>query len=123
MKVLAALMLVLTINSAHAFDAGEFISSIKDTVRPHLINIFGEERVNQWLGQEAGNVALPAIPEIKKDSRSTTVYETQEFAGTAKFNAEEEQKYDYFFVTEVFEAVRRRPADANDISQWMNALS
>lgn len=123
MKVLVALMLMLSIHSAHAFDVNELVSTIKSSARPHLVRIFGEERVNQWFGSDVGVVSLPPIPEIKKDSRSTTVYETKEFEGTANFSAEEKQKYDYFFVTEVFEAVRRRAANANDISQWMNALS
>tara|TARA_R110000868_G_scaffold287003_2_gene547446 strand:- start:2132 stop:2929 length:798 start_codon:yes stop_codon:yes gene_type:complete len=122
MKLALALLLILSVPQAQAFDLQEFITKIKKQARPHLVKVLGEEKVNELLGQEIGKVALPAIPTLTKDSRSTDVYAVKEYVGSVNIAKEDLEKYNYFFVKELFEAVRRREANANEIAQWMNVL-
>lgn len=123
MKFALAMVLMLSLSSAHAFDMNEFVSGLKEKMRPHLVKLLGEEKVNDLLGSNVAQVALPPIPELKKDSRSTAVYEVKEYLGTVKISDEDAQKYNYYFVKELFEAVRKREANANEVAQWMNVLS
>lgn len=123
MKLGLALCLLLSFSSAHAFDFNEFLAGLKEKSRPLVVKILGEEKANELLGSNITEIALPKIPELVKDSRSTAVYDVKEHQGNVKISAEDAQKYDYHFVRELFEAVRRREANANEIAQWMNALA
>ncbi len=122
MKLLLAIVLLFSIQSANAFDLQEFIGELKERARPHLTKILGEEKVNKYLGTPASTIELPAIPVLEKSSTSTAVYDVKEFEGTKKFEAKELEKYNYYFVQELFKAVRRRDPDANEVSNWMNVL-
>ncbi|PIP89870.1 MAG: hypothetical protein COW01_06385 [Bdellovibrionales bacterium CG12_big_fil_rev_8_21_14_0_65_38_15] len=122
MKLLIALVLALSIQSAHAFDLNTFISDLKVKARPHLVKVLGEEKVNKLLGEEASSIVLPAIPKLEKSSTSVAVYAVKEYQGTVKFKNEELERYNNYFIQELFRAVRRRDANSNEISQWMNVL-
>tara|TARA_R110000868_G_scaffold164359_4_gene396870 strand:+ start:10239 stop:11036 length:798 start_codon:yes stop_codon:yes gene_type:complete len=122
MKFALALLLMISVPKSHAFDLQSFIANIKKQARPHLVKMLGEEKVNELLGQEIGKVALPPIPALSKDSTSTDVYSVKEHLGSVKISKEDLEKYNYYFVKELFEAVRRREANANEIAQWMNVL-
>lgn len=122
MKIGILFMLLLASGTTHAFDLQEFLAGIKTSIRPHIEKVLGEEKTNELFGVKPSNVALPKIPTLTKDSRSTDVYSVNEYPGTVKISDEDQKKYNFFFVKEVFTAVRRRDANADEISQWMNVL-
>ncbi len=122
MKTGLTLLILLSFSSAQAFELQEFIANLKEELRPHLVKVLGEEKVNDLLGQNISEIPLPKIPDLTKDSRSTTVYSVTEHAGSVQVSKEDQEKYNYYFVKELFEAVRRREANDNEVSQWMNVL-
>lgn len=122
MKLTFVLVLMLSFSTAHAFDLQSFISDVKEKARPHLVKILGEDKVNDLLGSNLTEVALPRIPEIVKDSRNVESIKRQEYPGTVKISEEDAKKYNYYFVRELFEAVRRREANDNELANWMNVL-
>lgn len=123
MKLGLTLMLLLCfLPNAHAFDFEGFVGKLKEQARPHLVKILGQEKVDEFFGANATKVALPAIPKLEKDSRSTAVYDVKAYLGTVEISKEDQEKYNYYFIKELFEAVRRREANANEIAQWMNVL-
>lgn len=78
---------------------------------------------NKFFPQEekmTEEVAMPALPKVVTDATSTQSYEEID---KKKLSAEEENKYNYLFLMELYQATRGSAPAENEIQNWMNALS
>jgi hypothetical protein len=98
----------------------EFVSVLRPLCERYLgknitVSLLGESKEDQ--------VRLPLIPKIKKDATSTDDYGKDDRGAKMSLKKEQSQKYDYYFVKELYQSTRKRKANRNDISKWLNVLS
>lgn len=94
---------------------------LSDSLRPLVEKTLGEEAATRWFGpKDYGEVALPEIPEVIKDARST---KKRSELNQNTLSEEVWTRYNQRFVGEVFEAVRLVKPNSNDQAQWYNVLS
>lgn len=98
-----------------------FVDELKDKIRPHLVNIIGLEKTNHFLGKDQNSISLPEIPKVIRDAKSI-----KDFGKGPKnnvtFKKDQERRFSYNFISEVFLATRKIKASENDLSKWMNVL-
>lgn len=107
--IVSVFLMVLLTMSAY----GE--SSIFSKARNLLRKVTGSD-------QEVSRVDLPRIPKISKDSTSTKTSESYRDPNANRFSVKDKQRYDYFYIEELYQATRHTKANANEISQWMNVI-
>ncbi len=98
------------------------LDDVKSSIRPHLVKILGEETTNKILGVDPNGIKLPVIPKVvsnAKDSNSIGLGNKN----NVKFSADEEERFNYFFVKDLIKTVQQRQATDSDFNKWMNVLS
>ncbi len=103
----------------------EIKTSTKELLRPTLEQLLGKIRTNKLLGVPKDlDIKLPEIPKINRDAKAVSVYDPRkEESKTVQLKSEEEEKYNFLFLRELFLATRRVEPDASEINNWMNVLS
>ncbi len=98
-----------------------FVEDFKETIRPHLVKILGFEKTNDLLGKDPSQITMPNIPKVVKDAKSIS-----EFGKGPKnkvtYKKDQERRFNYNFVKELFTATRKVKAGDNDLAKWMNVL-
>lgn len=124
-----ALAIYHPIHLLHAQDAyGTKIPnelSFAEKMRPHLIQYLGDEWTVKLIGHAPVVIpqafAMPTLPVINSDARSTAVYDKK--ADTIKLDPKVEQKFHYAYIKELYEVTRHaRPTD-EQLTQFMNVLT
>jgi len=114
-KKIAILLLISLSTQAGFFD------DLKEKVRPHLVNIIGLEKTNEFLGKDKFLIELPNIPKVIRDARSI-----KNFGKGPKnkvvYKKDQERRFNYNFIKEAFQATRKVNAEDSDIAKWMNVL-
>ncbi len=119
-------VLALSIHLLHAQEAKQTNQlSFAEKMRPHLMQYLGDEWTVKIIGA-APVVAppamiMPALPAINDDARSTAVYDKK--ADTVKLDPKIEQKFNYAYIKEVYEATRQAQPTDQEMTQFMNVLS
>lgn len=89
------------------------------------MKIVGEEWTVKLIGADksvpADEVPMPALPKITDDARSTAVYNKKQDKISLK--PEVEQKFNYVFIKELYEATRQEKPNDDEIGKFMNVLS
>ncbi len=126
MRVLAfTLSLIFMMNVAWADEKMGWVDQLKEKARPLVVKVFGKEKADAWLGEVQQTVALPKIPEVKKSSTSTDNYDWKDSV-RAKFYSlpqQDQEKYNYAFIDELFKLTRRSKAEDSDFRRWLNTLN
>lgn len=96
-------------------------------MRPTLMNILGEEWTVKLIGADKSvpvdEVPMPAIPKIDDNAKSVAVYEKKADKITLKLTPEQEQRYNYAYIKEVYEATRQSKPNDDEIGKMMNVLA
>ncbi len=129
-KTLLAWTLILSFISpaAHAFDLAATLAPHlephREKLRPLIAKYLGEDLAQKVFPNAKDDVQLPTLPKVESDATSTKVYDKkeQEEQGT-QLAPEEETKYNYAFLHELFKSVRGSDPSEDEVSQWMNVLS
>ena len=100
--------------------------SFVEKMRPTLMKIIGEEWTVKLIGEDSASVKaaemiMPAIPKVEDNAKSTAVYDRKKDKITIK--PEVEQKFNYAFIQEAYEATRQTKPNDEEIAQMMNVLS
>jgi hypothetical protein len=99
--------------------------SFVEKMRPTLMKIVGEEWTVKLIGADKSvpvdEVPMPALPKITDDARSTAVYNKKQDKISLK--PEVEQKFNYVFIKELYEATRQEKPNDDEIGKFMNVLS
>ncbi|HAZ13767.1 MAG TPA: hypothetical protein DCY86_13325 [Bdellovibrionales bacterium] len=94
-----------------------------EKVRPHMLKYLGDETTVMLLGPApVAKMALPPIPKLVDDAKSTEVYSRKEDLSQFKIKPEEYQKYNLAFIDEVIVETRGMKANDNDLAKWMNTM-
>lgn len=111
------LFLLISISPVHA----GIVDDIKASIRPHLVKIIGLEKTNQLLGNDSSQISMPSIPKVVKDAKSISNY-GQGPKNEVAYKKDQERRFNYNFVKELFQATRKVEANDGDIAKWMNVL-
>ena len=99
--------------------------SFAEKLRPTILKFLGPDWTVKLIGAEKivkiDEVPMPALPKIVDDARSTAVYNKKQDKVTIK--PEIEEKYNYAFIREIFEATRQTKPNSDEIGKLMNVLS
>ena len=105
--------------SATAADFGEY----REKLRPWLTKVIGVKWTDKLLGEKQVNIELPPFPKIESDAKSIASYDRSPQKGIKALSTEEEQRFNYLFINELFLATRMvRPTD-NELAKWMNVMN
>ncbi|MBC7712347.1 MAG: hypothetical protein H7177_03355 [Rhizobacter sp.] len=119
--VLALSIQILFANEQNSTQEKSFV----EKMRPKMMKILGEEWTVKLIGADKivnlNEVAMPALPKIIDDAKSTAVYDKKQDKITIK--AEVEQKFNYAFIKELYEATRQTKPNDDEIGKSMNVLS
>jgi hypothetical protein len=99
--------------------------SLVEKLRPKLMKIMGEEWTTKLIGADTtidlNAVPMPTLPRIIDDAKSTAVYNKK--ADKITIKPEVEQKFNYAFIKELYEATRQTKPNDDEIGKSMNVLS
>ncbi len=99
--------------------------SFVEKMRPKMMKILGEEWTVKLIGKDKSTpldeVPMPALPKIDDNAKSTAVYDKKQDTITIK--PEVEQKFNYAFIMELFEATRQTKPNDDELGKMMNVLS
>lgn len=99
--------------------------SFVEKMRPKMMKILGEEWTAKLIGADKSipvdEVPMPALPKIDDNAKSTAVYDKKQDTITIK--PEVEQKFNYAFINELFEATRQTKPNDDELGKMMNVLS
>ncbi len=126
MRLAIIFILALSIHLLHAQDNKEATSEVSfiEKMRPHIAKFLGAEWTTKILGASKITVVelvMPAIPAISEDAKSTAVYDRK--ADTISLKPEVEQKFNYVYIKELYQATRQTPPNDDEIGKFMNVLS
>ena len=130
MRILAIFFLASSIH-LYAQDARSQTSnkekSLVEKLRPQFKKFLGNEWTEKLIGTDniaiADEIEMPIIPKIDEDAKSLAVYEKKADKIILKLTPEEEQKYNYAYVKETYEATRQSKPNDNEIGKMMNVLA
>jgi len=117
-------LILLVTRTAESFEL-ELAKKIEalESLRPTMESLLGEELTNNILGaSNKEEVALPAIPKLNHDAKSTDVYDRNEDESQFKISQEDKSKYNLVYLREVFVSTRGVEANADDLAKWMNVM-
>lgn len=120
-------LLVLSIKAFCADASKVEEKSLVEEWRPTIAKFFGEDFAVRLLGKipetkkPIVDFAMPKIPLIKEDARSVDVYNKK--PDKAILKPEEEEKYHYSFLEELYEVTRQTKPNPDDFKKMMNTLS
>lgn len=100
--------------------------SLIEEWRPTIVKILGESFTEKLLGKapvvvKPDEVPMPKIPVIKDDAKSSDVYNKK--PDKVIMPKEEEEKYHYSFLEELYDATRMAVPSKEDFSKMMTVLS
>jgi hypothetical protein len=102
--------------------------SLAEQWRPTIARFLGTEFTNKLLGKppeiklpDPNNIAMPKIPVIKDDARSGDIYNKK--ADKIILKPEEEEKYHFTFLAELYEVTRQSPPTQDEFGKMMTVLS
>lgn len=99
--------------------------SFVEKMRPQLMKIIGEEWTVKLIGADKSlpkeEVAMPAIPKIDDNAKSTDVYNKKQDKIVLK--PEIENKFNYAYVFEIYEATRQQKPNEDEVTKAMNILT
>jgi hypothetical protein len=114
-------IIMVFVLSTSVFASSEMtFSDFKESLRPYLVKIIGQEYTLKFLGEPPKKLKLPKIPKINEDAKSTISAVKAEL-DNEKIQKDTE-KFNFFYVDEVFKATRNEAATKEEVGQWMNAL-
>lgn len=130
MRLVAIFILALSIH-LYAQDAQSQTAtqekSLVEKLRPKLMQFLGEEWTVKLIGADQSipvdEVPMPAIPKIDDNAKSVAVYERKADTVVLKLKPEDEQKYNYAYIKEVYEATRQSKPNDDEIGKMMNVLA
>lgn len=115
-KALVILFLTFSISA----QAG-FVDDLKKSLRPHLIKILGKETTIKLLGKDESEILMPEIPKVGKNAKDISNYGKGP-KNKVTYEKEQERRFNYNFVKELYMATRKVNANDGEISKWMNVL-
>lgn len=126
MRLVAIFVLALSIQMLFAEDQNTpQEKSFVEKMRPQMMKILGEEWTVKLIGADkiiiVDEIPMPALPQIDDNAKSLAVYEKKQDTITIK--PEIEQKFNYAFVNELYEATRQTKPNDDEIGKMMNVLS
>lgn len=127
MRLGIVFFLVCSINAFSADVPKPEPLSLAEEWRPTIAKYFGEDFATSLLGKipESKKIVadfqMPKIPLIKDDARSTDVYNKK--PDKIILTPDEEAKYHYSFLEELYEVTRQTKPSADDFGKMMNTLS
>lgn len=99
--------------------------SFVENMRPKMMKFLGEEWTVKLIGAEkiiiVDEVPMPTLPKIDDNAKSTAVYDKKQ--DTISIKPEIEQKFNYAFIKELFEATRQTKPNDDELGKMMNVLS
>jgi hypothetical protein len=121
-------VLALSLHILHAQDAAnQKTLSFAEKMRPTLMKVVGERWTMKLIGSappEAkidNSVILPALPTLLNDARSVAVFNKKQDKVILK--PEQEAKYHYAYIKEIYEATRQAKPNDDEVAKLMNVLS
>ena len=119
-------ILALSIHILHAQDQNSAKEkSFVEKIRPQLEKFIGIEWTVKLIGADQSaspeEITLPPIPKIDDNAKSTAVYDKKE--ETILLKPEVAQKFNYAYITEVYEATRQTKPNDDEMTKMMNVLS
>lgn len=115
-------LLVITLVFSTSLLAQEENPTLKEKMRPWVEKVVGLQWATKLLGAKPESIEIPPLPKIVSSTTSTAVYDKKSDERRAGLSKEDEQKLNYFFVKELYEAVRTVEPQGDELSRWMNAL-
>lgn len=130
MRLAAIFILALSIHLAFAQEAKSQTAaqekSLVEKMRPQLMKILGEEWTVKLIGADKSvpvdEVPMPKIPKVEDDAKSVAVYAKKADTIVLKLTPEQEQKYNYAYIKEVYEATRQSKPNDDEVGKMMNVL-
>lgn len=113
--------IMLFVMSLSVSSQAGFLDDLKNTLRPHLIKILGKETATKFLGKDPNEITLPEIPKVGKNAKDISNYGKGPKNKVA-YEKDQERRFNYNFVKELYKATRKVEASDNEISRWMNVL-
>ena len=115
-------ILAILLNQAHG---SEDSSSFVDKLRPQVEKYIGQTWSDKIFGVKPkdplSGVILPAIPKIEESATSTAVYNKK--VDAVEMDKEVEQKFNYAYIRELYDATRQTKPNENEMAKMMNVLS
>lgn len=111
-RIITGMMLVGVMTSAQA----DFMSEARKMSDKFL----GTEISDKIFGKKESTIKLPAIPKVDKKATSTKSYDMKRDESSLK--KEDAQKYNVAFLEELYDVVRRKEINDNDLAKWMNVM-
>lgn len=125
MRLAVIFVLALSIQMLFAEDQATQEKSFAEKMRPKMMQILGEEWTVKLIGKDNSvkpdEVQMPVLPKIEEDARSTAVYDKK--ADKITIKPEVEQKFNYAFIQELYQATRQTKPNDDEIGKSMNVLS
>ena len=119
-SVLSKALVFFLLSFSFSAQAG-FVDDLKKSLRPHLIKILGKETTIKLLGKDVGEITLPEIPKVGKNAKDISNYGKGP-KNKVTYKKDQERRYNYNFVKEIYMAVRKVKANDSELSKWMNVL-
>lgn len=121
MKYLLIAFISLQISNSYGAEETGLVGKLRPHVEKYLgtdwgDKIFGKKNVNS-----ENEVAMPAIPKIEENATSTAVYNRKK--DSVEMNKEVEQKFNYAYIRELYEATRQNKPNEDEMGKMMNVLS
>lgn len=127
MRLVLIFVLALSLHLLHAEDlTNKNVMSFAEKIRPTLLNLIGERWTVKLIGnhsekKEDNAIPLPKIPALSSDARSVTIFNKKEDKIILK--PEQEEKYRYIYIKEIFEATRQLKPNDDEVAKLLNVLS
>ena len=100
--------------------------SFVEKMRPQLMKFLGEEWTVKLIGEDQSTpkdeIAMPVIPKIDDNAKNAAVYDKKADTVVLKLKPEDEQKYNYAYIREIYEATRQSKPNDDEIGKMMNVL-
>ncbi len=115
-KLLIIIISLLSFNS-YAISSKE----VKAWIFPYMKKVIGEKRASELLNINAyDDLVIPNIPELKNINFKSPKRTSKLRLNLSK---EKQNKYDEYYIKELFLVTRQLKYNVNDLSRWLNVLS
>jgi hypothetical protein len=117
-KVLGlTILLSLFTTNTYALD----INELKTKLRPYVERYLGDQTANKLFGEKKSSITLPSIPKVEENAKSIADLDVKD-PNQNVIPKDKRQKFNYAYVKEVFEAVRKAEPNENDLVKWINVM-
>jgi hypothetical protein len=127
LRLVLIFALALSLHLLHAQDLeGSQKLSFVENMRSTLISIVGDKWTVQLIGKASvvkvdNSISLPILPKLLNDARSLAIFNKKQDQIILK--PEQEEKYYYAYVREIFEVTRQTKPNDDEMAKLMNILS